>query len=700
MNLKIVRNDGRTPNPRIATGEMKFVTQGSKYVPSGKYRLVLPHEIKDFAAELMQHNVVAVDSETTGLNWQNCHIIGLSFAMADVVDEKFKDYKAFYVTEQFEEFDKFFADTSIDKIFHNAKFDLHMLMNAGLMDEKRIVETNIWDTMLMHYLLDENSRHALKDISKRLIDPEADKLEKLLKEFMKANNCTSYAEVPLDLLTDYAAADTDYTFQLYNMLLPQLIEQKMTEPVAEVADGMIISLHQIESMLCKELLFQERHGVLLDKEYILNYIADMEAELKTQEEKVMEILGHPINIGSSEELYEEFIKLGVSKDKFQLTEKEKKPKVNVDAFELFLDIYKDNTILCDFIKAVQTLKDTEKQLNTYLVNFREMMDDKGYLHTQFNQHIARTGRLSSSEPNLQNIPKVYKRMRKCFKIQEGWNIVFFDYSQVEMRIFADYANDPVMLKAINDGRDLHSETIRNIRSIPLEKWVEEENAETDYYKEQRAMGKTTNFGIVYGMGKKKTSDKLKLTKWIPVYQKQRDPVTQEWKDVRIGEDPDYREGMKFLNSYYEMYPGVQMLMNQAKQVINVRGFIRNKFNRRRRLTKQESYKAVNSLVQGCSADIIKVAMIRVAMYLRMNRLKSRLVNNIHDELWLYVPDSELHIIPVVKRLVETWNKPTFQVPLACDVEISNTNWGEKKHLSSDSRSEVIKLGEQITKGEY
>ena len=701
MNLAIKRNDGKIPDPKIVTGDVKFMTRAIQYTPDPSYVLVPKDMLEDFIDALCDSDISACDTETSGLNWQNSSVIGISFAVKDnpKMDKLFPGAKAFYynIPEDFHLFKRYFQNGK-DKIFHNAKFDLHMLMNHDLVTNEDLLKTRIADTMLMSYLNNENEHHGLKPLSKKYLDPNADVLEKLLKEFMKANNCSSYAEVPLDLLTDYAAADTYYTLELYYFLLPKLDEQDMLIPIATLfdRDG---SLLEIEESLMKELLFQERLGVQLDIPFIEDYVKELEVELPKLEQQILDLAG-AINVRSTDELYTKLVQLGVHPTKFDLTPKDKKPKVDVTALELFTDLYKENEPLVEFITAVRSLKDSEKQLETYLKNFLVMVDKEGRLHTQFNQHVARTGRLSSSEPNVQNIPKVYKKLRACFSVMPGWNIAFFDYSQVEMRLFADYSKDATMIAAINAGRDLHGETAREIMNIPVEKWDKMEEEETPQYKDLRQKGKTVNFGVVYGMGKKKTSDKLGLTKMEPIFEKKKNPETDKWEQVQIGEEPDYRDGLRFLNSYYDKFVGVQTLMNQTKQVIGARGFIRNRFNRRRRLEKQDSYKAVNALIQGAAADMIKVAMISVSQYLRVEKLKSRVVNNIHDEIWVEIPDDELYIIPKIKRILETWEFPKFKVPIVCDVDISNTNWREKHHLSKDSRIEVQELGKQIAEGRY
>jgi len=577
-----------------------------------------------------------------------------------------------------------------------------MLLNDNLITEDEILETRIMDTMLMSYLVDENSSHGLKDCAKRLIDPQADQLEKLVKAFLKEYGLKSYADVPLDLMTDYAGADPWETLGLCDYYLPILEREGMLEPVADLY-GRVGSLLDIEEALMKELLFLERLGVQLDIPFIKEYIAELEAALPGYEQKILDIAG-TINPRSSDEMAKKLIELGVHPSKFNLTPKDKKYKVDDEALEFFKDIYSHNEPLVTFIQAVQDLKDAEKQLNTYLKNFLEMADENGRLHCQFNQHIARTGRLSSSEPNLQNIPKVYLRLRACFSAMPGWNLVYFDFSQIEMRIFADYSKDPVMIAAIKAGKDLHAETVREIENMTEEQWQQLESNDPVKFKGKRQNGKTINFGVIYGMGKKKTSDKLKLTKMVPVIEKRFNSESGNWDRIVVREEPDYTEGLRYLRRYYLKFPGVQTLMDQAKKVISARGYIRNKFNRRRRLESKDSYKAVNSLIQGCAADVLKVVIIRVAAFLREQKkawgCRSRIVLNIHDEIVLEIPNEELHIIPQIKRIMETWEKPTFRVPILVDVEISNTNWAEKHKLTKDGRQEVIEIGTKIARGEY
>lgn len=702
MNIK--RNDGKDPNPLVKTGDINLIaTRQLEYKPDGRFALVLPHEIKGFSNKPLQYPIVANDTETTSLDWQVAKIIGMGFGWRNPEES----VKAYYLSGDpgdFEDLRSFYQHTEIHKVYHNAKYDLHILMNEGLVDEDIILNTKISDTMLMSYLIDENSGHKLKQLAPKFIEEGADRFEKLKDAFMKMNKCKTFAEVPLDLLADYGASDAYWTIELYYFYLPQLEQQGMLTPIADIHnDGRLFSLMEIEEALMKELFFQELIGVQMDIPYIEEYIRELEEQLPLAEQKVLDIAGD-INIRSNDELYPKLVELGVHPSKFERTEKKKDPKINDDALELFINIYSDNKSLVEFIEAIQEIKGIEKQLETYLKNFIAMSDKDGRLHCSLNQHIARTGRLSSSEPNLQNIPKKYLRLRACFIANPGWNLVYFDFSQIEMRIFADYSNDPAMIEAFIQGRDLHEETIRELSGYTLEQWetLRQENAAR--LKELRSQGKTTNFSVVYGQGKKKTSDKLKMTKMIPVYSRRYDATVDGWVKEKVGEEPDYSEGLKFLRGYYVKFKGVPDLMEKSKKVISARGYIRNRFNRRRRLESKDSYKAVNALVQGCAADVLKVVLIRVAAFLRTQRkqygYKSRLVLNIHDELILEMPDAELHLIPQIKRMMETWITPSFKVPIIADVEITNTNWSVKHKLVKDSRPEVVAIGEQLERGEY
>lgn len=702
MNIK--RKDGKEPNPLVKNGDIKLIAiKQLEYEPDGRFVLVLPHETSEFSTKPLQYPIVANDTETTALDWRVAKIIGMSFAWRNPEEP----IKAYYLTGDpgdFEGLREFYRRTDIQKVYHNAKYDLHILLNENLVDEDIIINTKISDTMLMSYLIDENTGHKLKQLAPKFIEKDADRFEKLKDAFMKANKCTSFAEVPLDLLADYGASDSYWTIELYFFYLPQLEEQGMLKPVADVLnDSRLWSLLEIEEALMKELLFQERIGVQLDIPYIQKYIQELEERLPLVEQKVLDIAG-VINIRSNDELYPKLVELGVHPSKFEITPKDKKPKINEDALELFMDIYSDNKQLVEFIASVQEIKAIEKQLETYLKNFISMADEDGRLHCSLNQHIARTGRLSSSEPNLQNIPKKYIRLRACFCALPGCNLVYFDFSQIEMRIFADYSNDPAMIEAFLQGRDLHEETIRELNGYTLEAWEELRKNAPVKFKMLRDQGKTTNFSVVYGQGKKKTSDKLKMTKMIPVYERRYNHETDQWERTQVGLEPDYSEGLRFLRRYYTKFTGVPDLMDQSKKVISARGYIRNRFNRRRRLASKDSYKAVNALVQGCAADVLKVVIIRVSHFLRQQRktygYKSRLVLNIHDELVLEMPDRELHLIPTIKRLMETWTAPKFKVPIIADVDITNTNWSEKHKLIKDTRPEVVAIGEQITKGEY
>jgi len=551
----------------------------------------------------LDREVLAIDFETSGFNPRKDEILGVS--LSDGKTAYYFHWDELKKKKEEGEIIKIFARKKVKKILFNAKFDLGFAWKNGL-DIREA--TNFEDPMIMSHLYDENlPSHSLKALAVKFIDPNADFWEKKLKNYLKENKLTSYRDLPRDLLAEYGRMDAFYTMALYEFFKDKIEKEFKV-------------IYEIERDLVLGVLRMEMRGVKVDKRFLREQGERMKQEFIPLGKELKRILKVK-NLASNLEVGEALSRMGYNLPRTRTGQ------VQIDRWTL-------GEIGDKLTGDITKWRQLTHLHSTYCEGIPEKAE-KGILHCQFNQMGAKTGRFSSSDPNLQNIPRELEDLRKAFLVRKGYTMVYFDYSQIEMILLAYYSRDPNMLSAIKEGKDLHLETAK------LFFQVGEPN------EDQRNIAKHLNFAIVYGMGARGLSKKFKT-----------DSETAE----------------RFLSRYFSLYPRIKEFRDLAGSRARVRGFVVTLFGRFRRLRPDESYKAVNAIIQGSAADIIKVAMVKVDKLLQGTR--SFLVIQIHDELQVEIHNQELELIKKIVEVME--DVPQLEgIPLKVEVKTSTTNWGGK-----------------------
>jgi len=528
-------------------------------------------------------------------------------------------------------------DASVDKVLHNAKFDYHELLNLGMK-----LAGKIWDTLVMLKLIDENmDSYALKDLANKLIDKESSKWEIMKDNWLRSNNCKDWTKVPKELMGDYGAGDTWYTMCLLVMFKHYLKDNELED------------LYKTESNLIYALARMERRGFMVNKPYLEGLRDVFTAEIAAAQNALYEKVGYIFNANSSQQLHKMFLKMGMPPEAIQINPETGNPIL--DAYAM-ADLAKEYPIANEIL----AVRKAEKLLSTYVEGVLPTLDWEDRVHGNWNQTEATTGRMSATNPNLQNLPKKDTRIRKAYIARPGYTLFFLDYDQVEYRLFAHYAQAKGLIDAIKAGKDVHTATAALIFNVRYE----------DVTSEQRSKAKTMNFALVYGQGDAHTAKSLGV---------------------------DINEARKFKRGYFSDIPEAKPFLSTVMEVIKTRGFVKNIYGRRRHLIKDKAYKGPNALIQGCAADFAKEKIVKVDEYLQTT-IDSGYVNFVHDEGIFEILNEEIAtVVPRIKELMEEHVR--FRVPITCDVEFSLTNWGEKcaydlsKSFEENKKIFVDKYGE-------
>jgi len=580
----------------------------------------------DLISKLFMQKSVCFDTETTGLDVFNDDLVGLSFC--------FTEGEAYYVSlpenkeearQVLLEFRVIFESEQIEKIGQNIKFDLLMLAQYG-------VELNgkLFDTMIAHYLIQPELRHGMDYLAEIYLKYRTIHFEDIVGS--KGKNQMNIRTVEPDKLCDYAAEDADITFRLKKILEKEL-----------EANSLSSLFYDIEMPLMKVLSIIERNGVRLDIPALAESSTILTAEMGVLEKEIHELAGGEFNVSSPMQVGE------VLFDRLQLDAKAKKTKTG--QYSTSEDILEKLQSKHPIIGKILDYRGLKKLLSTYIDSLPQLVNPKtGKVHTSFNQTVAATGRLSSTNPNLQNIPirdAQGKEIRKAFIPDDGCLFFSADYSQIELRIMAHLSGDKNMLEAFNSGHDIHTATAAKIYKIPIE----------EVTSDMRRKAKTANFGIIYGISVFGLSDRLSIPR---------------------GEAKELIEG------YFATYPDVKKYMDNAIQKAKEMGYVETLLGRKRFLPDINSQNsivrgfaernAINAPIQGTAADIIKIAMVRIQKRLEQESLQAKMTMQVHDELNFTVPNSE---IDVVKKVVvdEMENAIKLQVPLIADCGVGD-NWLE------------------------
>jgi DNA polymerase-1 len=511
------------------------------------------------------------------------------------------------------------------KIGQNMKFDIQVLANYGIN-----VSGPLFDTMIAHYLLEPDMRHNMNLLSEIYLSYTPVHIESLIGE--KGKNQKNMRSVPVDQLKEYAAEDADITFQLKNLFEPKIKEENLSELAS-----------QIEMPLISVLAEMERNGVILNGEELNTFAKTLREDIINLEKEIYELAGTEFNISSPKQLGDIlFIRLKLD-DNAIVT----KTKQFVTSEEVLQRLTHKHPI----IEKVLEYRGLKKLLSTYVETLPRLVNEKtGRIHTSFNQAVAATGRLSSNNPNLQNIPIREERgreIRKAFVPEGGYIFFSADYSQIELRLMAHLSRDKNMISDFQSGNDIHAATASKIFGVDIK----------DVTREMRARAKTANFGIIYGISAFGLSERLTIGR---------------------------KEAKELIDGYFDSYPGVRKYMDESINKARDQGYVTTMFGRRRYVRDIHSRNqvvrgnaernAINAPLQGTAADIIKIAMVKIHEKLKARKYRSKLILQVHDELIFEVYESELEDI---KDLVlhEMSDAASLEVPLKVDWG-TGKNWHE------------------------
>jgi DNA polymerase I len=605
-----------------------FASQPRKTIHSTlhDYRLVDTPELRaSLVTYLNEQTSVCFDSETTAIDPVEADLVGLSFA--------YRPGEAFYVpvppdrTEAqavVDQFKPFFENEAIEKVGQNLKYDLLMLKKYGV-----VVRGPLFDTMLAHYLIEPEQRHNMDAMAEVYLNYTPIAIESLIGK--KGKGQLTMREVDMQQVVDYAAEDADVTLQLRNTFEPMLNK-----------DNLHKLFDQVEMPLVRVLADLELEGITLDTNALSDLSATLDADVKQVQREIFEIAGGEFNIGSPKQLGE------ILFDKLKLDKNAKKTRTGQYATgeEILSQLEEGNPV----ISKILDYRELIKLKNTYVDALPLLISPRtGRVHTSFNQAVAATGRLSSANPNLQNIPIRTPRgqeIRKAFVPRSSdFLIMSADYSQIELRIMAAFSGDQTMLEAFNNGIDIHTQTASKVFHVPI----------TEVTSEMRRKAKTINFGIIYGISSFGLSQRLKIPR---------------------------KEASQIIEEYFQGFPAVKGYMDQSIEKARGFGYAETILGRRRYLRDINSRNitdrmfaernAVNAPIQGSAADMLKIAMIRIHEFLTTEQLQSKMILTVHDELVFDAHKSEIDYLKEhVDRIMRT------AIPMAVQMETgvgTGENW--------------------------
>ncbi len=576
--------------------------------------------IKLLLQNLQNQKSVCFDTETTGLDALHAELVGISFS--------YEKGKGFYVpfpenqTETqtiIDKFIPFFENETIEKIGQNLKYDLKILSNYNIK-----VKGNLFDTMIAHYLINPDMRHNMDILSETYLKYSPKSIEELIGK--KGKNQKSMRDVTLDEIKEYAVEDADVTLQLKEIFTLEL-DKTETKKLFE----------EIEIPLIPVLADMEREGIRVDIDFLKSLSATLDKDVKDLEKNIYETAGEKFNLASPKQLGDilfDKLKIGGAK------QKKTKTGQYATGEEVLSYLANENPIVKDILDWRQLIK----LQNTYVEALPNQVDKATKrIHTDYMQTVAATGRLSSNNPNLQNIPIRTERgrqIRKAFVARdENYTLLSADYSQIELRIIAALSGEENMILAFKNNEDIHKSTASKVFNVPLE----------EVTREQRSHAKTVNFGIIYGVSAFGLSNQTSLSR---------------------------SESAALIEAYYQTYPKLKSYIQDQIQGAREEGYVQTILGRRRYLKDINSQNAivrgaaernaVNAPIQGSAADIIKIAMINIHKKLTAENWKSRMLLQVHDELVFDVHNSELEKIqPMIKHEME--NAFSLAVPLEVEI---------------------------------
>ncbi|MCB9225943.1 MAG: DNA polymerase I [Chitinophagales bacterium] len=582
-------------------------------------------DLENFVQLLSKQKSFTFDTETTGLDAMNESILGMSFS--------FHEKEAYYLSfndsnraELLSVLKPIFENEQIEKIAQNIKYDMHILKNYGIN-----VKGKLFDTMLAHYLLEPDAKHNMDDLALDYLKYETIHLEDLIGK--KGKNQKQFNEIELTEQTNYAAEDADITQQLFAIFGEKLKQENLQNV-----------FNDIEMPLVPVLTTMERNGVKIDEAFLNTYSKELAEEQLQVQEKIIKEVGFNFNLDSPKQLGEALF------DTLKIPYKGSKTKTGQYATgeDKLMNYEKEYPIVHDILEYRQIAK----LRSTYVDALPQLIDKKtGRVHTSFNQAIAATGRLSSTNPNLQNIPirtERGKKVRKAFIPKEGNILLAADYSQIELRLMAELSGDKTMLQAFNDGLDIHAATASKVFNVPL----------SQVSREMRSNAKTVNFGIIYGVTAFGLSQQTDLSR---------------------------KESAEIIEAYFKTYPDIKKYMDENIKLAQKNGYVSTIMGRKRKLYDinsknaiQRSHaerNAINAPVQGSAADMIKIAMINIQKEIEKRKMLSLMTLQVHDELVFDVEQKEAEEIKtIIKDKMETAISG-LKVPIIAEID-TGKNWLE------------------------
>ena len=577
--------------------------------------------------KLMLQKSVCFDTETTSLNALAANLVGIAFSWEVGTGYYVSIPEDKSIAEKIlEQLRPFFENKQVEKIGHNLKYDLKVLSNYNI-----TVAGPLYDTLIAHYLINPDRRHGMDILASNYLNYEPQSITELIGK--KGKNQGSMRDVPLEQQTEYAVEDADITFQL---------KQHFDQELAAAENGKLF--HDVELPLVEVLTAMEQEGINLNTTFLKNLESELAVDINRLEQDIFAQAGEEFNLASPKQLGP------ILFEKLKLVDKPKKTKTGQysTAEDVLSYLAKDHKIVADILEW----RSINKLQSTYVKALPEEINPKTRrVHTVYNQAVAATGRLSSNQPNLQNIPIRTERgqqVRKAFiPRDENHMLLAADYSQIELRIIAALSQDPAMVEAFQKGEDIHAATAAKVFGVALE----------NVTREQRSNAKTVNFGIVYGVSAFGLSQQTNLNR---------------------------SEAKELIDAYYLTYPKLKAYMNEQVDFARENGFVETVLGRRRYLKDINSQNAVvrgaaernavNAPIQGSAADIIKLAMIKIHRRMKSEDWKSKMLLQVHDELVFDVPKVEVGALTkMVKEEME--NAFTLEVPLVVDVGIGE-NWLE------------------------
>jgi DNA polymerase-1 len=558
--------------------------------------------IKDIS-EIPPYDTIALDTETTGLE-RDAKLLGVSFCG--------EAGKAYWLPA--DKIVPFVMEATLaakQLIMHNAKFDLQVLKR----NDVDLYGNPIFDTMIAHQLLDENSSHSLKNLAKTILGARVEMEQNPIIESPLLSSDASQ-------LVDYACADADYTFQLYQLFTKQLKRENLSR-----------LFYTVEMPLVKIVAQMEDWGIRLDTEKIVALQVQLQEESKGIVHEIYSMASKPFDINSPPQLSALlYSTLGLEAKKKTPSGKQ---STDIESLEAIKDAH-------PIVEKILRYREIDKLLSTYILKLPSLVDPTtGRIHCQLHQNGTVTGRFSCSEPNLQNIPRG-DIIRSAFIPSEGHVFIDADFSQIELRCIAHYTQDENMLAAYKNDADLHKKTIADMLGKPID-------AVTD---SERFIAKSINFGLAYGMGATALSK-------------------------RLGVEKDYAQNL--MDKYFGIYSKVKDYIHQHQMEVQKRGYVVNMFGRRRRITNGDYHKAFNALIQSTATDICKIQMVRLAEALPET---VKMVLQVHDELLFEVKREEAlalleQIVAIMETPVTGLDGKEFSVPIKVEATIAE-NWADAK----------------------